>query len=116
MSTYDSAHGLAKALQQSEEYRSFLAAKQLIEHDETAKKMVRDFIGKQMEFEYEMMAGKPEDKAKVDQLQKMYDMLMTNARARDFMQAHMRLNRMMGDVYKIIGDSVAEGMNFFAKE
>ncbi|GBG57101.1 UPF0342 protein [Sporomusaceae bacterium FL31] len=116
MNTYDKAHDLAKVLQNSEEYRTFLAAKKLVDTDEQAKKMVGEFITKQMELEYEMMSGKPEDKAKIDQLQKMYDLLVLNSKARDFMQAHMRFQRVMGDIYKIIGDSVAEGMSFFAKE
>lgn len=78
--------------------------------------MVKDFILKQMELEYEVMAGKPEDKAKAEQLQKMYDLISYNSNARDFLQAHMRFQRAMADIYKIIGESVAEGLDLFAKE
>jgi cell fate (sporulation/competence/biofilm development) regulator YlbF (YheA/YmcA/DUF963 family) len=113
---YDKAHELAKALKSSDEYRSFLVAKQAIDNDEQAKKMVKDFILKQMEIEYEIMSGKPEDKAKSEQIQQMYDLIAYNAKARDFLQAHMRFQRIMADVYKIIGESVAEGLDLFAKE
>lgn len=116
MSTYDKAHELAKALKNSDEYRSFLAAKNSVEADAQAKQMVQDFIARQMEVQYEMMSGKPEDKNKVEQLQKMYELLIVNSKAKDFVHAHMRFNQIIGDIYKIIGDSVAEGMDFFAKE
>lgn len=116
MNIYDKTHELAQALKNSEEYRTFLVAKQGIENDETAKKMVKDFIAKQMEIEYERMSGKTEDKAKTEQLQKMYELLAYNNKARDFLQAHMRFQRVMADLYKIIGESVAEGLDFFAKE
>lgn len=116
MNLYDKAHDLAKALKISEEYRSFLAAKQAVDNDEQAKKMVKDFILKQMEIEYEVMSGKPEDKDKTEQIQKMYDLIAYNPKARDFLQAHIRFQRIMADVYKIIGESVAEGLDLFAKD
>ncbi|MDD4601526.1 hypothetical protein SDC9_27493 [bioreactor metagenome] len=115
MNIYDKAHDLAKALNNSDEYRAFLAAKQAVDADEQAKTMVHNFILKQMEIEYEMMSGKPEDKDKIEQLQKMYDLIAYNAKAHDFLQAHMRFQRIIADVYKIIGDSVAEGLDLFAK-
>jgi cell fate (sporulation/competence/biofilm development) regulator YlbF (YheA/YmcA/DUF963 family) len=116
MNVYDKSHELAQLLKNSEEYQEFLLAKQAVDSDEQAKKMVKNFIAKQMEVEYAMLDGKSEDKSKTEQLQKMYDLLVLNTKARDFMQAYMRFQRIMGDIYKIIGDSVAEGLNFFGKE
>lgn len=116
MNLYDKTHELAKALKNSDEYRLFLTAKQAVDTDEQAQKMVKNFIIKQMEIEYEVMSGKPEDKEKKAQLQKMYDLISYNVKAREFLEAHVRFQRVMADVYKIIGESVAEGLDFFAKE
>lgn len=116
MSTYDKAHDLANALKQSQEYQNFLTEKKKIESDSQAKKMVKEFVTKKIEIEYETMAGKGEDKAKLEQLQRMYEVLSVNTKARDFLHAQMRFQQMMGDVYKILSDSVAEGLDFFAKE
>jgi len=115
MSTYDKAHDLANALKHSTEYREFMTVKQAIDTDEQAKKMIKEFIAKQMELEFEIMSGKPEDKNKTAQLHKMYEVLALNTKARDFLQAYMRFQRMMGDVYKIIGDATAEGLDFIEK-
>ncbi|MCE5285722.1 MAG: YlbF family regulator [Pelosinus sp.] len=116
MNLYDNAHELAKSLKNSDEYRLFLQAKKLVDTDEQAKKMVKDFLAKQMELEMEMMTGKGQDKAKTAELQKMYELISLNTKARDFMQAHIKFQRVMSDVYKIIGDAVAEGMDFFGKK
>ena len=116
MNIYDNAHALAKTLKNSEEYRSFLQAKKVVDTDEQAKKMVKEFLAKQMELEMEMMAGKGQDKGKTEELQKKYELILLNTKARDFMQAHIKFQRVMSDVYKIIGESVAEGMDFFGQK
>ncbi|HAK73954.1 MAG TPA: YlbF family regulator [Sporomusaceae bacterium] len=116
MNSYDKAHELARALQSSSEYQQFLTVKKAIDSDGPAKKMIKDFLARQMEIEYERMAGKGEDKEKMAQLQKMAELISFNPAARDFLQAHMRFQRVMADVYKILGDSIAEGMDIFAKD
>ena len=116
MNIYDEAHNLARALKTSEEYQTFLAAKRRLDTDSQAKVMVKDFLTKQMTLEYDKMTGKGEDKGKAEHLQRMAELLAANAGARDFLQAHMRFQRIMADVYKILGESIAEGMDIFAQE
>lgn len=116
MNPYDKAHELARALKESNEYRAFLTAKAAVVADPEAKKMVRDFITKQMELEYEAMAGKGQDAAKTENLQRLYQLIALNTKAREFLEAYMRFQRTMADVSKIIGDSVAEGLDIFAKD
>ncbi|SFM07159.1 YlbF family regulator [Pelosinus propionicus] len=116
MNIYDKTHDLVKAIKESPEYREFMEVKKVIDTDEQAKKMVKDFIAKQMELEYEMMGGKGEDKAKTEQIQQMYQMIVGNTKASAFMQSYMKFQRLVADIYKILGDSVAEGMDFFEKK
>lgn len=115
LNIYDKTRELARGLRESEEYRALMAAKTALDTDPDAKKMVRDFVGKKMEMEYEALAGK-EDAAKTEALQRMYELLAMNARARDFLAAYFRFQRTMADISKIIGESVAEGLDLFAKE
>lgn len=115
MNVYDNAHELARALKNSSEYQNYLKAKQAIDAEPEAKKMIKEFLAKQMEVEYETMAGK-RDEAKVQQLQNMYQLLAYNTKAREFLDNYMRLQRMMSDIYKILGESVAEGLDFIVKE
>lgn len=115
MNVYDKAHELARALKDSGEYQNYLKAKQSIDVEPEAKKLIKEFLAKQMEVEYETMAGK-RDEAKVQQLQNMYQLLAYNTKAREFLDHYMRLQRMMSDIYKILGESVAEGLDFIVKE
>lgn len=115
MNPYDKAHELARALQASGEYRALLAAKEAIAADPDARKMVEDFLRKQMEREYEVFAGK-EDAAKTEALQRMYELLAMNSKAREFLAAYSRFQRTMADISKIIGESVTEGLDIFAKD
>ncbi len=115
MNIHDQAYALAGALKDSAEYRDFLTAKEALNTDEQGKKMVKDFILKQMAIEYEKMAGKPENPEKMVEIQKLASLVAGNRKANDFFQAYMRFQRIMADIYKIIGDAVAEGMDFIAK-
>jgi len=112
---YDKAHDLAQALKLSEEYRSFLTAKEALSGDTEAQNMVRVFLAKKMEVEYEVLGGKGEDQAKMEQLRRMYDLLAHKSKAREFLEAHARFQRIMADVSKIIGEAVAGGLDIFAK-
>lgn len=116
MNIHDKAHELAKSLHESQEYQLLLREQKKIENDSQARKMVKEFMTKKLEIEYEVMSGKPEDKQKVENLQRMYEVLAVNSNARDFLHAQMRFQQLMGDVYKIVGDSVAEGMDIFGKK
>lgn len=115
MNVYDKAHELSRVLKESNEYKSYLAAKKMIDSEPEAKKLIKEFLAKQMEVEYETMSGK-RDEAKVQQLQKMYELLSYNVKARDFLDNYMRFQRIMADIYKILGESVAEGLDFIVKE
>jgi cell fate (sporulation/competence/biofilm development) regulator YlbF (YheA/YmcA/DUF963 family) len=113
---YNEAHALAKVLKNSPEYQVFLAAKQAIAGDRQSLQLVQDFMAKQMEIEYERFSGKPEDKTKIDHLQQMYQLIANNRKAHEFLQQYMNFQRVMADVYKIIGEAVAEGLDFIAKK
>lgn len=115
MQVYDEAHALARALGECEEYRALVAAKKSLDEDEQAKKIVQDFLAKQLELQYAMMTGQKEDKGKQEQLERLYEILRLNAKADAYLTAHMKFQRLMADVYKIIGDAVAGGMDAFAK-
>jgi len=116
MNIYDKTHSLVDSIKSSPEYTEFMAAKKVLDTDAQARSMVKEFIAKQMELEYETMGGKPEDKAKTGQIQQLYQLVTANSKASQFMHSYMKFQRLVADIYKILGDSVAEGMDFFDKK
>lgn len=109
MSTLDKAHELARALRGSDEYRRLKELKSTLAANKDAEQMVDDFLKKQAELQIEMMQGKQSEE-KMQQLQKMYELLSINSTAGTYIQAYMRFQLMMQDVSKIIADSVEDVM------
>lgn len=116
MNIYDKTHSLVDSIKSSPEYTEFMAAKKVLDKDAQARAMVKEFIAKQMELEYETMGGKTEDKVKTGKIQELYQLIAANSKASQFMHSYMKFQRLVADIYKILGDSVAEGMDFFDKK
>ncbi len=116
MNIYDKAHDLANTLKTSDEYQAVLKTKQPLAADEAATKMINDFFARQMELEYAALSGAPEDKEKKEQLQKLIQLIQYNKVALDYIQAQGRFQMMMKDIYKIIAESVAEGLDILEKK
>ena len=116
MTACDKANELARILKDSDEYRTLDRARRELDADPAAIGMVKDFLQKSMEVQIDAMSNKPEAKAKEAALQKMFEMLSLNTRARDYVTAYFRFQMTMKDVYKILSDAVGEGMDPFAKK
>ena len=106
MNAYDSANQLARSITESEEYKKLAAAKSALGSDEGAQKMVKDFLAKQAQLQLEAISGKEGVKDKQEQLRKLYELIAQNSKGRDYMQALMRFQLLLDDVYKILGEAV----------
>ena len=116
MIAYDKGHELAKILKDSDEYRSLCQARRELDKEPAAMNMVKDFLKKQVEMQIEVMAGNADVKTKEASLQKLAELLSMNPRSRDYVAAYFRFQRIMTDIYKILGDAVGEGMDPFAEK
>jgi cell fate (sporulation/competence/biofilm development) regulator YlbF (YheA/YmcA/DUF963 family) len=105
MNAYDAANQLAQALKESHEHKKLNEAKNLLETDADAQKMVKDFLKKQTELQVEALSGKEISPAKQEQLQKLCELVAQTGKGRDYLQAYPRFQLMMEDVYKILGEA-----------
>ncbi|MDR3349190.1 MAG: YlbF family regulator [Acidaminococcales bacterium] len=106
MNAYDLANQLARALKEGQEYSKLLAAKSVLGADGDAQKMVKDFLAKQAQLQLETLSGKEAAAGKQEQLQKLYELVVQNQKGRDYLQALMRFQLLLDDIYKILGDAV----------
>ena len=106
MNVHDKGSELARALKESDEYKALRRARQELDADPAAREMAKDFLRKQMEMQLEIMSGKADVQEKQAALQKLYEVLAVNARARDFVALYMRFQQIIQDVYKMISDAV----------
>ncbi len=111
MNTYDEAYALAKAIKESDEMKRLTAAAEKIKEDESAKKMVKDYINAQMKADYGKLAGKEISEEDYKRLQDLALLVSGNSIAQEYLQAFIRWNQVAADLQKIISDAMAQGMD-----
>lgn len=106
MNVYDHAHQLAKALKESPEFKLYNSLKQEISKDESLKNMLDDFQQKQMEIQTQQMFGNEVEQDKMQQIQELYQIIIKDPKAGEYLQAEMVLSKMMADIYGILGEVI----------
>lgn len=107
MNPYDAAHRLSKALKESEEFKELKKAQEELKADETAKTMVLDLRGKQMELQRQRLSGIEVSEQQEQRLQKLMDVVNMNMVAKRFIEAEYRAIVLLQDVQKIIGEATS---------
>lgn len=108
MNPYDAAHKLAGALRKSEEFKELKKAQKDLKADETAKKMVLDLRGKQLELHRQKLSGIEVSKEQEERLEKLLEVVNMNMVAKNFLQAEYKALVLLQDIQKIIGDATDE--------
>ena len=109
MNVYDQAHGLAKAIRESEEFKQYDQLKKVIDQNEELSAMIKDYQGKQFEMQAKQMMGDGSAEGMMQSVQDLYQIIMKEPMAAQYMQAEMRFSLMMNDVYKILGEVMGIG-------
>lgn len=116
MTIYDKAHDLAKAIKDCDEYKKLLVAGKVLDKDDSSKKMVQNFLLKQVELEYSKVLGTEPDQEKLKQQQELALLVNNNTMAREYLQSYYKWQQYAGDIYKILGEAMAEGMSILEKQ
>ncbi len=102
---YDTANQLAKELKQSEEYRTFKKLREQVTENDTTKSLLTEYHRLQIKAQAAAVSGKKDDET-LEKLQKIGEVLQLNKEASDYLLAEFRLNRMLGDVYRILAEAI----------
>nr|WP_283244156.1 YlbF family regulator [Luoshenia tenuis] len=113
---YDLAHQLAHALAQSDEYQQFQALKERINADENAKKMVDAYKKEQFKMQAAVLSGKPADPELMENLKRMGLVMQYNQDISAYLMAEYRMNQLMSDIFKILGDAVQIDLGFLENQ
>lgn len=108
MNPYDKVHELVRALKESEEVKQYLAIKEELYKDEKNKEMVKNFRDMQAEVQSLLMQGKEADSEKMEKLQNLYQILVSNPKIKEFFDKEVQFDVMLSDIYKIIGEGLKE--------
>ena len=107
MYVYDEANNLAKAIQESKEYKDYEKAKKDVEAMSDLKTKIDEFEKIRYDVQVMSFQGK-EDQEKMTKLQEMYDILNKEPKIKEYFDIEVRFNIMLADVNRIISESVKE--------
>jgi len=105
---YDLAHELVRSLKETDQFKDFKDAEKALKENEQVNAMMNDFQQKSMEFQTKTMMGQPPEQEEMDQIQKLYAIVMSDPLASSYFNAQLQLQTIIADIYKIIGEAVDE--------
>ncbi|CAB3390966.1 YlbF family regulator [Kyrpidia spormannii] len=107
MNPYDYAHGLARALRESEWYRNLKEAKKRLEADPEAWRMAHDIRRRTVELQLKAMGGQTVTTEEQEQLRKLQEVAMLHPAVRAYLEAESRLSVVMDDIQRILAEAIA---------
>lgn len=108
MNVYDTANRLASEIKNSEEYRNYKKMKEIVEQDQELKEKLNQFEKERYEVQIAAIQAGTKDEEKANNMQKLYIELIQNETMKQYFDAELKFNIMLGDVNKIIAQSVEE--------
>lgn len=106
MNVYDEAHSLVRAIKATPEYTQYMDLKQKASQNPELTNMLNDFQGQQFELQKMQLMGQDIGAEMTEQIQSLYQILMKDPLAAQYVQAEMRFTMMINDVYSILGEAV----------
>ena len=110
MNVYDEMNNLCKAMKESREFSMMKEARIKLASDKTAEPLVKDFLKQKQDLEIIQYSGKQPEKADMEKVQKLYEVLQLNPVAAEYLQTYIRFQMMVGDISKSIGDTIKEAV------
>ena len=105
MNIYDKAHDLARAIRESEEYQGYQQAREVAMANDTQKALLDEFAKLQYQLQMQMASGRAPDAELMERMQKLSAVLQLSREAGAYLLAQMRLQQMLADIYKILGEA-----------
>jgi cell fate (sporulation/competence/biofilm development) regulator YlbF (YheA/YmcA/DUF963 family) len=109
MNVYDHAHGLARALKESAEYKNYMEIKEKVSENKELSESLNDFQQKQFQLQAQQMMGGESDTSMMEQIQSLAQILMRDPLAAQYIQAEVAFTIMFSDVYKILQEAIRMG-------
>lgn len=108
MYVYDEANNLAKAIKESKEYLEYKKIKEEVNSNIEMKSKIEEFDKLRYEVQLATFQGETQNAEKTKKLEEMYQILLQDAKIKEFFDIEVRFNIMLADVNKIIGESVQD--------
>jgi cell fate (sporulation/competence/biofilm development) regulator YlbF (YheA/YmcA/DUF963 family) len=108
MSVIEQAQSLAESIKNSEEFTSYKEIKDALYKDEALVGPLSLFEAKQANLQRMQMLGEEINEDELKDAQELFQELNENASVKAYFEAEFKLNQLMAEVSKVLGDA----MNF----
>ena len=112
MNFYDKINELVKFFKETEEYKEFIYLKTKIKKDEENYKLLKEFKSKQTKQQMDYMTTGKVDESLKKELENLYSLLIRNDDIIKLLEQEMRINIMLADMQKTIGQAIKEIVEF----
>ena len=104
MNVYDSARELVLAIKDTDEYKSYMEAKEKVSVNSELVEAINDYQEKQFDLQKQQLAGVELTPELLAGITASSEILMKDPLAAEYLQAQMRYMVMIGDLYKTLGE------------
>ena len=112
MNFYDKVHEMVRAFKDTTEFREYVELKNKLNEEKDAYDRLKDFKERQKNYQMEYIDGKEQSKEKLDEMQNLYSIVIQNETSRKLLENEMKINVMLADMQKIIGDALKDIVDF----
>jgi len=102
---YSQAHLLARAIRESQEYKTYHQLKDSVMADETQAALIREYRKLQVSLQMAAMSGQSPNNEDMQRFSGINTLLFSKPEVRDFLLAEMQLQRALADILKIVTDA-----------
>lgn len=115
MLVYDKAHELADEIRKSEDYQVYARLKEQVFADEKNKLLIGEYKKLQLEAQAAYLSGNAPSDETMEKLKQLGGLLAFNRDVAEYLTAEYKMQTIVGDVYKIIGDACGMGLDFLSE-
>lgn len=112
MNFYDKVHEMVRDFKDTPEFREYVELKNKLKEEKDAYDRLKDFKERQKNYQMEYIDGKEQSKEKLDEMQNLYSIVIQNETSRKLLENEMKINVMLADMQKIIGDALKDIVDF----
>lgn len=102
---YDKAHELARAIEESAEYAQYMQAKEAAMANETNKALLTEYRKLHLRLQVQAAGGGQPSADDMERFTKLSAVLQMSKEAMAYLMAELRIQKMLADIYKILGDA-----------
>ena len=112
MNFYDKLNDMIRCFKDTDDYKKFIELKVKIKEDKDSYEKLKEFKEKQTAQQVSYMEKGKVDENSQKELENLYSIIVKNDDIRSLLEQEMKLNIMLADVQKALGEAVKELVDF----